>query len=110
LNENIERGLITTGIPVKLGFHSRPSLLVAKIVQHYGGKVELCVGEDRFDAGSVLDIQWAGGKIQKENISQVSFEGDVRALKDIETLAAVNYGEDSMGKGIPLPKELSYLK
>jgi phosphotransferase system HPr-like phosphotransfer protein len=110
LNENIERGSITTGIPVKLGFHSRPSLLVAKIVQHYGGKVELCVGADRFDAGSVLDIQWAGGKIQKENISQVSFEGDVRALKDIETLAAVNYGEDSMGKGIPLPKELSYLK
>ena len=32
LNENIERGTISVGIPVKLGFHSRPSLLVAKIV------------------------------------------------------------------------------
>jgi len=63
LNENIERSAIRVGIPVKLGFHSRPSLLVAKIVQHYGGQVELCVGEDRFDASSVLDIQWAGGKI-----------------------------------------------
>jgi len=110
LNENIERTAITTGIPVKLGFHSRPSLLVAKIVQHYGGRVELCVGEDRFDASSVLDIQWAGGKIQKENISQVRFEGDARALRDIEILAGVNYGEDSMGKGTPLPKELSYLR
>jgi hypothetical protein len=68
------------------------------------------VGQDRFDASSVLDIQWAGGKIQKEKISQVAFEGDVRALRDIEILAAVNYGEDTMGKGVPLPKELKYLK
>jgi hypothetical protein len=72
--------------------------------------VELCINKDRFDAGSVLDIQWAGGKIQKENIEQVRFEGDVRALKDIEILASVNYGEDTMGKGIPLPKELKYLR
>ena len=110
LNENIERGKIKVGIPVKLGFHSRPSLLVAKVVQHYGGEVQLCVKEDRFDASSVLDIQWAGGKIQKENISKVIFKGDVRALKDIEILAGVNYGEDTMGKGVPLPKELKYLK
>ncbi|MDX2439742.1 MAG: HPr family phosphocarrier protein, partial [Desulfobacterales bacterium] len=110
LNENIERGKIKVGIPVKLGFHSRPSLLVAKVVQHYGGEVQLCVKEDRFDASSVLDIQWAGGKIQKENISKVVFKGDMRALKDIEILAGVNYGEDTMGKGVPLPKELKYLK
>ena len=110
LNENIERSSITVGVPVKLGFHSRPSLLVAKTVQHYGGQVELCVGNDRFDASSVLDIQWAGGKIQKENITEVIFEGDTRALRDIEILASVNYGEDSMGKGIPLPTELSYLR
>jgi len=110
LNENIERGTITVGVPVKLGFHSRPSLLVAKIVQHHGGQVELCIGNDRFDASSVLDIQWAGGKIQKENIQQVTFEGDIRALEDIKILASVNYGEDTMGKGVPLPRELKYLK
>jgi hypothetical protein len=68
------------------------------------------VGEDRFDASSVLDIQWAGGKIQKEGITEVVFEGDTRALKDIAILAGVNYGEDTMGKGVPLPKELSYLR
>lgn len=110
LNENIERSSITVGIPVSRGFHSRPSLMVAKIVQHFGGKVELCISGDRFDASSVLDIQWAGGKIQKENITQVTFEGDTRALHDIEILASVNYGEDSMGKGIPLPRELAYLR
>jgi phosphotransferase system HPr-like phosphotransfer protein len=110
LNENIERSTVKVGIPVKLGFHSRPCLLVAKIVQNYGGQVELCVGADRFDASSVLDLQWAGGKIQKENLTEVVFEGDSRTLKDIQILAGVNYGEDTMGKGVPLPKELSYLK
>jgi class 3 adenylate cyclase len=84
--------------------------MVAKIVQHYGGRVELCVGDARFDASSVLDIQWAGGKIQKEAIQEVRFKGDVRALRDIQILASVNYGEDTMGKGIPLPKELAYLR
>jgi phosphotransferase system HPr-like phosphotransfer protein len=109
LNENIERTKIKVGIPEKLGFHARPSLLVAKIVQHYGGQVEMCIGDDRFDASSVLDIQWAGGKIQKENLKEVLFEGDARTLKDIEILASVNYGEDTMGKGVPLPAELKYL-
>ena len=110
LNENIERSSITVGVPIKLGFHSRPCLLVAKIVQHYGGQVEMCVGEDRFDSSSILDLQWAGGKIQKENLTKVVFEGDIRALSDIKILASVNYGEDIIGKDIPLPKELSYLR
>ena len=109
LNENIERARIVVGIPQKLGFHARPSLLVAKIVQYYGGQVEMCIDNDRFDASSVLDIQWAGGKIQKEKLSEVVFEGDARTLKDIETLASVNYGEDTIGKGVPLPVELKYL-
>lgn len=110
LNEFIERGSITVGIPQTRGFHSRPSLMVAKIVQHYGGEVELVVNEDRFDASSVLDIQWAGGKIQKEEITRVVFEGDARALHDLEILAGVNYGEDTMGKGMPLPDALAYLR
>ncbi|WDP88344.1 MAG: HPr family phosphocarrier protein [Desulfobacter sp.] len=109
LNENMETATIEVGIPRDRGFHSRPSLLVAKIVQHYGGEVILHVAGDQFDASSVLDIQWAGGKIKKEEIETVSFTGDSRALNDLVILAGVNYGEDHMGKGIPLPKELSYL-
>jgi len=109
LNENMETAEIEVGIPKDRGFHSRPSLLVAKIVQHYGGEVKMIVNNDIFDAASVLDIQWAGGKIKKEEIESVKFKGDLRALNDLKILAAVNYGEDHMGKGIPLPKELSYL-
>ncbi|MEZ4548952.1 MAG: HPr family phosphocarrier protein [Desulfobacterales bacterium] len=110
LKANIERASIKVGIPKELGFHCRPSLMVAKIVQNYGGEVKMIAGGDQFDASSVLDIQWAGGKIQRENIQEVEFQGDIRALKDIETLASVNYGEDQMGKGIPLPKSLQYLR
>jgi len=109
LNENMETSTIEVGIPMDRGFHSRPSLLVAKIVQHYGGEVKMHVNEDVFDASSVLDIQWAGGKIKKEEIETVVFKGDLRALNDLKVLAQVNYGEDHMGKGIPLPRELSYL-
>lgn len=110
LKENVEKGSIRVPVPRDLGFHCRPSLLVAKVVQRYGGQVEMVVGDHRFDASSVLDIQWAGGMIQKEGIREVVFEGDMRALKDIEVLAGVNYGEDRMGKGIPLPKGLKYLR
>jgi phosphotransferase system HPr-like phosphotransfer protein len=109
LNENMETSTIEVGIPKDRGFHSRPSLLIAKIVQHYGGEVKMLVNSDIFDASSVLDIQWAGGKIKKEEIETVRFKGDIRALKDIKILSSVNYGEDLMGKGIPLPRELSYL-
>jgi phosphotransferase system HPr-like phosphotransfer protein len=109
LNESIERKCVKVGIPRERGFHCRPSLLVAKIVNRYGGEVTLKVGPDSFDASSVLELQYAGGKIQQEKIEEVIFEGDDRALKDIELLASVNYGEDTMGKGIPLPKELQYL-
>ncbi|MBU2631047.1 MAG: HPr family phosphocarrier protein, partial [Proteobacteria bacterium] len=65
LNENMETSSLKVGIPKDRGFHSRPSLLVAKIVQHYGGEVKMLVNNDVFDAASVLDIQWAGGKIKK---------------------------------------------
>ena len=82
-----------------------PSLLVAKVVQHYGGQVELCVGAGPFLMPAVYWI-YNGPvvKISKEGVKEVIFEGDSRALGDIEILAGVNYGEDTMGKGVPLPQ------
>ncbi len=104
------KGSVELSIPKNLGFHLRPATMVSKIVNHYGSEVVMVVGEDKFDASSILSITWAGGKIARDNIQTVTFVGDKRALKDLETLASVNYGEDSMGKDTPLPKELSYLR
>jgi len=103
-------GTVELNIPQKMGFHLRPATLTAKVVNFYGSKVQMIVGSDKFDAASVLSITWAGGKIAREEIKKVTFVGDKRALKDLEILASVNYGEDSMGKDLPLPKELSYLR
>jgi len=110
LRENVEWGSIKVGIPVPRGFHNRPCMMVVRVVEHYGGQVIMRAGDGCFDAGSMLDMQWAGGKIQNENITEVIFEGDVRALGDLEILAGVNYGEDHIGKPVPLPSALKYLK
>jgi len=110
LNDYILKGSIELGIPRNLGFHLRPATLVAKIVNHYGSEVSMYVANDKFDASSILSITWAGGKIARDNIQRVTFVGDKRALRDLEILASVNYGEDTMGKDQPLPKELSYLR
>ncbi len=110
LKDYAARESVQLPIPKELGFHLRPSTLVAKVVNHYGSDVYMMVGEDKFDAKSILSITWAGGKIAREKIESVTFVGDKRVLKDLEILASVNYGEDHMGKDQPLPKELSYLR
>ncbi|ETR71858.1 MAG: hypothetical protein OMM_02161 [Candidatus Magnetoglobus multicellularis str. Araruama] len=110
LNENIKQSEVKVPVPEPKGFHMRPSLLVAKIVEHFGGKVHLCLADTSFDAGSVLDLQWAGGKIMKEGIKNVRFKGDARALNDITLLADLNYLEDKFGAKSEIPPELNYLK
>lgn len=101
---------VTVPVPRGLGFHLRPSTLVAKVVNHYGSKVSMLVNDKEFDAGSVIDIMWAGGMIKKEGITEVIFRGDKNAVRDLKILAEANYGEDTMGTATPLPPELSYLR
>ena len=97
-------------VPEGLGFHLRPSTLVAKVANHHGSKVTMIANEKEFDATSVIDLMWAGGMIKKENITEIEFRGETLAIKDLQILAKVNYGEDNMGNSTPLPKELSYLR
>ena len=97
-------------VPEGLGFHLRPSTLVAKVVNNYGTKTTMVVSNKEFDAGSVIDLMWAAGMIKKEGITAVEFRGDKKTLHDLKILADVNYGEDTMGKSIPLPEEISYLR
>ncbi len=101
---------VTVNVPEGLGFHLRPSTLVAKIANHYGANLTMIVSDKEFDAGSVIDIMWAAGIIKKEEITRVQFKGDKNAVRDIQLLASCNYGEDTMGNSTPLPEELSYLR
>lgn len=97
-------------VPEGLGFHLRPSTLVAKVVGKHNSPVTMIVKNKEFDAGSVIDIMWAGGVIKKNGITEIEFRGDENAVRDLKILAAANYGEDPMGNSTPLPKELSYLR
>lgn len=97
-------------VPEGLGFHLRPSTLVAKVANHYGSRVTMVIKNKEFDASSVIDIMWAGGMIKKEGLIEVEFRGDKNAVRDLKILAKANYGEDPMGNSTPLPKELSYLR
>ena len=100
----------TVNVPEGLGFHLRPSTLVAKISNHYNSELLMIVNGKEFDAGSVIDLMWAGGMIKKENITEIEFRGDEHAVRDIQYLAKSNYGEDTMGNSTPLPDELFYLR
>ncbi len=100
----------TVNVPKGLGFHLRPSTLVAKISNHYSSNLLMIVNGKEFDAGSVIDLMWAGGMIKKENITEIQFRGNKHAVRDIKYLAKSNYGEDPMGNSTPLPDELSYLR
>ncbi len=108
-DEHIKIGRITVGVPRDLGFHTRPSLLVSRIVDYHGGRVNLVVGEKTFDASRPVMLQYGGGEVKRLDLAEVVFEGNLMALEDIKILASVNYGEDQIGRGIPLPRELSYL-
>ena len=97
-------------VPRTLGFHARPSTLVAKVVQHHGAAVKMLVDDQAFDAGSILELLSAGGYVVTKKLDHVRFSGDKRALDDLKILAEHNYGETENGKDALLPEALSYLK
>ena len=53
-------------IPIYRGFHVRPSTYIAKIVRHYGAAVQMVLGDEVYDAGSVFDLFRANEKINME--------------------------------------------
>ena len=53
---------------------------------------------------------WAGGMVKKNNITEIMFKGDPKAIADLKLLAQSNYGEDTMGNATDLPEQISYLR
>lgn len=56
LKRYAEVGRIQVPIPKYRGFHVRPSTLIAKLVFHYGSKVQMLLGDSIYDAGMPLDL------------------------------------------------------
>ena len=110
LNTMLEEVTYDLPVPLNLGFHARPSTLVAKVVQRHGAHVKMLVDDQSFDAGSILELLSAGGYVVTKGLDHVRFRGDKRTLDDLKILAEYNYGETEKGRDAPLPEALSYLK
>jgi hypothetical protein len=50
-------------VPQYRGFHVRPSTLIAKLIQHYGSKVQMEMDEQSYDAGIPLQLFRANEQI-----------------------------------------------
>jgi hypothetical protein len=66
LKRYAEVGRVEVSIPKYRGFHVRPSTLIAKLVLHYGSKVQMLLGDEIYDAGSSLDLFRANEKINAQ--------------------------------------------
>ncbi len=66
LKRYAEIGEVELPVPQYRGFHVRPSTLVAKVVMHYGTKVQMRMGDEIYDAGSPLDLFRANEKINAQ--------------------------------------------
>ncbi|MBI5185385.1 MAG: HPr family phosphocarrier protein [Nitrospinae bacterium] len=91
-------------VPSK-GFHARPSTYISLIVNEHGTDVFLIVGDQKYNAKSVMNLMMAAGIIYDMGLKTVIFEGDQRVLDDIRILAENNYCEDQ-----EIPRELNYLR
>jgi len=66
LQRYAEIGEVEVAVPQYRGFHVRPSTLVAKIVLHFGSKVEMVLADQKYDASSSLDLFRANEKINAQ--------------------------------------------
>jgi len=66
LNRYAEIGEVEVPVPSYRGFHVRPSTLIAKIVLHYGGTVQMELDDEVYDASSPLGLFRANEKINAQ--------------------------------------------
>ena len=88
-----------------LALHARPAALVVGIVNHYGTPVEMELGGQRCNAGSILELLVAVGS--QPDHRRFLFRGDERPLRDIGLLFQNGLGESGLEN---LPEELEYLR
>lgn len=92
----------------KLGLHARVAVNIVNVANYHGTEVFIRVGDEKFDARSIMSVMVAGGHIGSGKDKKVAFEGDERTLGDIKILAECDYGEGDNYK--ILLERLSYLK
>lgn len=92
-------------LPEGMALHARPISLIVRIVAHYGTHVEMEIGGESANAGSIMElIMLVGGRADARSFV---FRGDARPLQDIRQLFEHRLGEDGLDL---LPLSLDYLR
>jgi len=93
LKRYAEVGEIEVPVPPYRGFHVRPSTLIAKLVLHYGSKVQMNLNEEVYDASSPLELFRANEKINAQKrrwlaaeIVRLKLAGEEESHDDINAL------------------------
>jgi len=74
LKQYSKTATIQVQIPRYRGFHVRPSSLIAKIVHHYGTEISMFLNNQKYDAGSALDLFRANEQINAQKRRVISEE------------------------------------
>ncbi len=88
-----------------LNMHARPVSLLVGVVQHHGTPVQMELGGQVCNAGSILELLVCIGS--QADPREFLFRGDERPLRDIGLLFEHRLGEDGLDA---LPVELAYLR
>jgi hypothetical protein len=82
-------GRISVPVPRYRGFHVRPSTLIAKIVNHFGSKVEMELEEETYDAGISLELFRANEKLSAHKRRRLADEVHRLTLEERDPPGAV---------------------
>jgi hypothetical protein len=66
LKRYIDVGRIELPVPRYRGFHVRPSTLISRLVLHYGSEVSMELEDEKYDAGSPLELFRANEKMNAQ--------------------------------------------
>jgi len=110
INSYAEIGEVTVSIPPYRGFHVRPSSLVSKIINYYGGEVRMFVNNVEYDPSTPLELFRVNEEInalKRKKLFEYVYSNGLEGLELkslIETLAkqdlVVIYSDDFELNGI----------
>jgi phosphotransferase system HPr-like phosphotransfer protein len=79
--------------------------LIVAVVNHHGTPVEISIGGEQANAGSILEVMILSGS--QADARKVTFKGDARPLEDLRELLEAGAGEQGLAH---FSENLGYLR
>ena len=90
---------VEVNVPPYMGFHVRPSSLIAAIVIHYGCNVQMRLWETEYDAGRASNIMLSNNYLDQKKRSFLVTEMNKLDFSELEHQLSIGYADKlSLGK------------